>query len=589
MRTYWVLVGVLWFVLVSCAFGDLVDQTEQLGGIEDAVVGEESIAGEVSGLEGARTPGGVLRYPVTACSEPDPAIDRSIGTRNIANPPLVAEIHAGLTRVDEFAADGYGPELASSVTVSGRLDEYRFTLRPELKFSDGSLLTSTDVKWSWERALSLGAETSRAWHVLGVIDGADEVLGLGGDLSGFEVIDDRRFDVRLVRPFVNFPLNLADPIASVLSRGNAETWPERFRTENTSSVFSPFDFEHEVVGAGRFRLLAGGGDPLIAMGCSIERNPHYWGEPSSLARVDFVPSFESFPSAADIGPVRVYEMFAQGEIDVSMPEPEARDSGSFAGNDASLGIATVHGDGSYGMLVFNPVVPPFDAIEFRRALVSVTDVAAALSEGQSGGFTRHVVPRSVLRNSEAGAMTSPQSSYEVDVPGRKFSEVVIDVPFDRPEFDDYGRLMRRIVAQWEESLGLTVRLDSRPSVYDNSHRAGELPFRVMIGRLQVPEPLHQLRRLASAFGSRHASEEFRVVSEMLMFAEAESDSVVREEMALDIERYLLENALVLPLVLHESEFEVRVQPWVRGFEYWAYPHSLFAGVWLEDAPPERLE
>ena len=79
------------------------------------------------------------------------------------------------------------------------------------------------------------------------------------------------------------------------------------------------------------------------------------------------------------------------------------------------------------------------------------------------------------------------------------------------------------------------------------------------------------------------------MSEMLMLAEAESDSVVREEMALEIERYLLENALVLPLVIYESEFEVRVQPWVRGFEYRAYPHSLFAAVWLEDAPPERWE
>lgn len=76
---------------------------------------------------------------------------------------------------------------------------------------------------------------------------------------------------------------------------------------------------------------------------------------------------------------------------------------------------------------------------------------------------------------------------------------------------------------------------------------------------------------------------------MLTVAASEPDSVVRENLALAIERYMLDEALVLPLRVWESEYEVRVQPWVRGVEYRPYPHSLFAGVWLEDAPLERYE
>ena len=38
--------------------------------------------------------------------------------------------------------------------------EYEFVLRNDLKFSDGSALTSGDFKWSWERALkkSIGGQ-----------------------------------------------------------------------------------------------------------------------------------------------------------------------------------------------------------------------------------------------------------------------------------------------------------------------------------------------------------------------------------------------------------------------------------------------
>lgn len=190
----WMLALIAWVSLVSCASGDSVSESEQ-------VVGRDSAA--------------------------------------------------------EVVPDGYELALANGLTVSEGLTEYGFTLRQGLEFSDGVPLTSRDVKWSWGRALGLGAETSRVWRVLGPIVGAKAILGRGGDLSGVQVIDDRRFTVRLERPFVNIPLHLSDPIAFVVSRANAETWPGRSASENMPSLVFPYRSDHEVTGAGPLRLLAG--------------------------------------------------------------------------------------------------------------------------------------------------------------------------------------------------------------------------------------------------------------------------------------------------------------------------------------------
>ena len=574
-------------LMVSCAPGDSALDAE-VNDQRDVVV-EVLATVEDDGLGEPRSGGGVLKYPTTFCSDPDPAADRSISWRNIGNPSLVTELHSGLTRLDDFGTDGYELALASRVGISDDLRDYEFTLRPSLKFSDGSQLTARDVKWSWERALSLGADTTNAWRVLGAIEGADEVLGKVGDLEGVEVIDDRRLKVRLEHPLVGFPMHLTHPVASVLSRRNVESWPARSSTDNTSVLETSFDYSHEVVGAGAFKLLPVDGGPFGVRSCSLERNPYYWGEPPSLARVDLVSVSNPIPIDGELTPPRFHEAFAQGEIDVALPDHDGNDSELSMGNGSPPTFAPVHAEIRYGMLVFNPAVPPFDDFGFRQALVEVTELPADLLDDWAVGADRRIIPRSMFMGSVPRGVDSDESVGGASRRDGAYAGLVVEVPFDLEPPDTYGVLMRDLVGQWEEGLGLTMRLNSDPLVYDNAFNSGDLPFRLLRGSLGVPEPLHLLRRLVFAFGGGDLPEEFVAASEMLTAAESEPDSVVREKMALDIERHLLTNALVLPFTIFESQYEVRVRHWVKGFEYRAYPHSLFADIWLEDAPPERYE
>ncbi len=69
------------------------------------------------------------------------------------------------------------PQLAQSWQVSSDGLRYTFTLRPNLKFSDGAPLTSADVAYSIDRALQPATKSPVAPIYLALIKDSDKLLG----------------------------------------------------------------------------------------------------------------------------------------------------------------------------------------------------------------------------------------------------------------------------------------------------------------------------------------------------------------------------------------------------------------------------
>lgn len=113
--------------------------------------------------------------------------------------------------------------------------------------------------------------------MLGTIVCAQAVAdGITDELAGFAAVDDATFTVRLDRPHADFLWLLADPVASVLKRANAETWA----SEGTWSVgYLLPDFPELPVGTGPFRVTA---MDLLADDVALEPNPFYWDAPPTL-------------------------------------------------------------------------------------------------------------------------------------------------------------------------------------------------------------------------------------------------------------------------------------------------------------------
>ena len=549
--------------------------------------------------------GGVLAAPMVSCPPPDPAIDIASVWHGLSSPRLVTEIHAGMTRIVDNPASPFALDLAESYNVDLTGLEYEFALRNGLKFSDGSPLTAHDFKWSWERALEKSEAGSRARHVFGLVDGADAViLGDSDDLSGVVVIDDRSLRVRLTNPRADFPALLADPVASVLKKDNVLTWGMEWTNSGYASLTIPFNEWNMPVGAGPFQLVdywEGLGDSR----CSIAGNPHYWGEPAYLDGVWFRADLTEWEQEGDQWsslPID-REIFVFEDTDFEEIPTIFTTEVSDDGIETEMTLTAEEGievDGSEDAIaaspsefifaVLNPAAPPFDDIRFRRAAAaysrltpytSTVDVKARLITGE----LTTLEPRAeFIRYDEALAEAElAASNYVVDVEAREItvlsSSVFRVIDIEAPSF-----------AEWARALNLDLRDDLfGVQALDEFSGLRNNDYHVRIFRVTpaYPDPITILRTLTAPFGKIDRAPEFVELDAMVAAAAVERDAVKRHEMYLDIEQYVAENALVIPIsVLPQTEF-FRTHAWVHDLNPPKYPGSVFHKVWLDHTAPKR--
>lgn len=95
-------------------------------------------------------------------------------------------------------------------------------LKPNIKFHDGSTLTSADVKYSFERMFK--PETGgKSTYMYDLIKGAKEMLaGTATELEGLTVEDDTHFTFVLTNPMVTFVNNLGINYADIFPKDACE-------------------------------------------------------------------------------------------------------------------------------------------------------------------------------------------------------------------------------------------------------------------------------------------------------------------------------------------------------------------------------
>jgi peptide/nickel transport system substrate-binding protein len=176
-------------------------------------------------------------------------------------------------RLLDFAPDA--PELVPSLATevpsleNGLITEdgltYTFPIREGVTFHDGTELTAEDVKYAWDRVMTMDLPEGAADLL---IDSIAETVA----------VDDHTFRVTLTQPSASF-LNsvVVAMVASVVSQdaveangGVAAGQPNEFMAGN-------------MVGTGPYRLVAWNRNENL----QLEVNDAYWGEPAKLdVRVD---------------------------------------------------------------------------------------------------------------------------------------------------------------------------------------------------------------------------------------------------------------------------------------------------------------
>jgi ABC-type transport system substrate-binding protein len=268
----------------------------------------------------------------------DPAKHGDLGSAS-----YVSQLYETLTAVDPDLV--IRPALAESWVVAEGGRQVTFTLRPDLKFSDGSPLVADDVVRSWRR-LFIPGEPSPLASLIADVTGARELLAGGsGDTStlGVRAEGDRTVIVDLERGGGDLPAIVSGaPFAIVPpSVGDGEISPE------PGSLVGSGGYTLERVDPGAFELKA---------------NPYYWAGTPAIETVRMVTTLEG------ASPV---EAFAAGDVDVA---PISFYDAGWIAYDRELGPA-LRSDPSLSVTYygFDTLQPPFNDVRVRRAFAQAVD------------------------------------------------------------------------------------------------------------------------------------------------------------------------------------------------------------------------
>lgn len=544
--------------------------------------GDASVSPSLSQI-GAQS-GGVLSVYSDFCETPDPAIDSAFLYRGTLSMPMVAEIHMGLMSISDDPNSPFQPALAERYSVRENGTIYEFILRQDLKFSDGSPLTASDFKWSWERALKMSTGWGQANKVFANIAGAEEVAnGATDDLYGVEVVDDRTLIIRLKREQPGLPALLADPVASVLKQENIKQWTAEWNN-NDPSITVPlvFDESNLPVGAGPFKLS----EYAITFSnenCALKRNEHYWGQKTYLDGVRYVTGLapDIGASTKDVTDIR-NEAFISGLIDYTNLPSDAE--------NIEYPTVDIQTASSTGFLVFNSALPPLDDVHFRRALIAASDLSAMLQTEEVAPSTR-LLPPSLRTN----GLIVPNSQYDPELALSEISmsayasevsdfEIKFHTVFTTFLMDAYSKLFD----QWKELLELKVVHVDIASIYEfetylDSLNSGSLQMRQFAVAVNYPDPYSVFSYFVSAFGEGNSSPEFLEVERMLKEANEQQDAArlrIQYEM---IEQHILEQALAMPVFQYETVYQIKHKPWIRGLNMPRYLGSMFKDIWIDES------
>ena len=150
-----------------------------------------------------------------------PTLDPHL-TSDTTSSGVVVEIFGGLVTFDTDL--NLVPDLAESFEISADSLTYTFVIRDTAVFHSGKPVTSSDIKWSLERAANPDTASPVAETYLGDIIGVQDVLnGVTDQLSGVAVIDDKTIQIKIDSPKAYFLQKLTYPTAYVLDRENVES------------------------------------------------------------------------------------------------------------------------------------------------------------------------------------------------------------------------------------------------------------------------------------------------------------------------------------------------------------------------------
>ena len=326
-----------------------------------------------------------------------------------------------------------------AVSEDGRT--YDFTLKSGIVFSNGSALTASDVKYSFERLLRAAAQNTDI--PLEVVGGEALMNGQSDSLEGFTVTDDTHFSITLNAPNAGFLAELSAPAMSIV---DAETMAE----------VKNFGIEpSDTIGTGPYIITEWEANDHY----TLVYNDKYWGETPTVKKliVRVIPD----PSTQNL-------MFRNGELD--MIDLKSLDSAivesTYKTEYADKIISTPNVGLTY--LLFNENNQYLSDVNVRKAIGMAIDVDTIISDLYSGNAIREhgMIPTGIWGHNDTleGYTYDPDAAKKLLADsGYKDGQISFELSMDSTA-NSSTQLLYENISQQLEKIGIKADVRS----YDHS-------------------------------------------------------------------------------------------------------------------------
>lgn len=323
---------------------------------------------------------------------------------------------------------------------------WTFTIDPRAVWSDGTPVTATDVKGSWELMTDPILENSRIGGYLGNVAGFPEVLDLSAtEASGLVVVDDRTLEVQLIEPDPIFNWRIATVHLVPVKIDQAREAPDSFwLPENSPAVSGPYMLEAIDLDQGT---------------ATMGPNPNWWmGEGQFLERIEF--RFVTDPSTVAL-------MVQNDEVDAGLqtlpPELETEFPGWFR-PIVAFGFNTFW---------FAATVEPTDDLNVRKALtlsVNFEDVFQAAFPVGGGTMATQLLDPDLPCTDEANSWYpyDPEAAREALAASPYGSAANLPQLRVTPRGVNpiTNRALEAVVEFWRQNLGITnIEFQQQPEAF----------------------------------------------------------------------------------------------------------------------------
>ena len=460
---------------------------------------------------------------------------------DVTSAGVLVEVFSGLVTLNTSLQ--VAPDLAERWDVSEDGLTYTFHLRSNARFHDGKPVTAEDVKFSFERATDTETQSPEVSAYLDDIVGVlPKLAGQADEVTGVRVIDARTIEITIDAPKPYFLAKLTYPTSFVLDR-------ENLAAEGDDWVFKPN-------GTGPFKLAEYRVGQIIV----LERNEHYYRGPALLDRVELILSGGS-----------AMAMYENGEIDITGVGLSELDRVTNPLEPLNAEVVVAPPGFSLAYIGFNLSEPPFDDVDFRRALAHAIDketiatrVLAELVYPATGilppdfpGYNPAVQAPGF--DPELAQELLAQSKYGDNPP-----RIVVTIPGTG---GSAGLDLEAILRMWEDTLGLRVELQQvETATYWDDLNDGRLQSFAGLGwQADYPDPQDFLDILFHSESQLNQSGYSNAeVDRLLEEARVEQDWPTRMALYNEAEQIIVDEVPWI-MLWFSGEDIVLLKPYVKGY------------------------